>query len=45
MNNFCRALTDALRSEFEIDVNIFVSINKENSAFITLLTLNFLSIF
>ena len=29
MNNFCRSLTDAIRFEFNINVNVFVSKKKK----------------
>ena len=29
MNNFCKALTDSLRSEFETEIEVFVSKEKK----------------
>ena len=41
MNNFCRALTDSLRSEFGIEVEVFVCKKKKKSLLRPLITYKF----
>ena len=45
MNNFCRALTDSLRSEFGIEVEVFVSKKKKNSPYVFVETTHIAQIF